>query len=305
MWHERARMSSPCGLGELEQVVGGADERPFSSDLFEATQKELSEAPGMLDLSEDALDDLFSEPIAAAPARASVLGCHGGDARPFAPSPPPALVPFSVARAATSKESVDPAARETSEIIFISEASVSRDLAQIRAQHIARSREQQPECAAISHAILQALRDDNLISAVDSNDSIITLYDAAAARPLYAAVQIREVALRAIHQAAVRAALRLAALHHARVYTLLSSSCSSVAYLLPPAPLYPHICALAVPPCYRPNPTSRLLSSPYHAHYLPPHPYPPRKQAKPRPPQKASFHLPSYTHKTSPCALYH
>ena len=48
LWHERGRMSSPCGLGELEQVVGGADERPFGSDLFEATQKELSEAPGIL-----------------------------------------------------------------------------------------------------------------------------------------------------------------------------------------------------------------------------------------------------------------
>ena len=34
LWHERGRMSSPCGLGELEQVVGGADERPFGSDLF-------------------------------------------------------------------------------------------------------------------------------------------------------------------------------------------------------------------------------------------------------------------------------
>ena len=99
------------------------------SDLFEATQKELSEAPGMLDLSEDGLDDLFSEPIAAAPAGAFELGCHGGDARPFAPSPPPAGVPFSVAGAARSKESVDPAAGETSEIGFIAEASVGRDLA--------------------------------------------------------------------------------------------------------------------------------------------------------------------------------
>ena len=175
-------MSSPCGLGELEQVVGGADERPFGSDLFEATQKELSEAPGMLDLSEDGLDDLFSEPIAAAPAGASELGCHGGDARPFAPSPPPAGVPFSVAGAARSKESVDPAAGETSEIGFIAEASVGRDLARIGAQHIARSGEQRPECAAIGRAGLQALGDDNLIGAVDGNDGIIALDDAAAAR---------------------------------------------------------------------------------------------------------------------------
>ena len=54
-------MESPCCLGELEEVVGGADHCPLSSDLFEAAQQELAEASGVFDLTKDGLDDLFAQ----------------------------------------------------------------------------------------------------------------------------------------------------------------------------------------------------------------------------------------------------
>src|SRR5215204_1876817 len=54
-------MISPCRLGELEQVVGGADHRPFASHLIKASKEELSEASGMFDLAKDRLDDLLAQ----------------------------------------------------------------------------------------------------------------------------------------------------------------------------------------------------------------------------------------------------
>jgi hypothetical protein len=39
-----AIMASLCCIGELEQVVDGADHRPLGSDLVEATEEELVEA---------------------------------------------------------------------------------------------------------------------------------------------------------------------------------------------------------------------------------------------------------------------
>ena len=74
-------MASPGCVGELEEVVGGADHGPLASRLFEAAQAEPSEAPGLLDLPEHGLDDLPSEAVSAVPAGALEPGRHGGDAR--------------------------------------------------------------------------------------------------------------------------------------------------------------------------------------------------------------------------------
>ncbi len=74
-------MASPGCVGELEEVVGGADHGPLASRLFEAVQAEPSEAPGPLDLPKHGLDDLLSEAVSAVPAGALEPGRHGGDAR--------------------------------------------------------------------------------------------------------------------------------------------------------------------------------------------------------------------------------
>jgi hypothetical protein len=43
--------------------VGRADDGPFAFDLVDATQKELAEVFGLLDLTEDGFDDVFAEPV--------------------------------------------------------------------------------------------------------------------------------------------------------------------------------------------------------------------------------------------------
>src|SRR5260370_14569504 len=93
-------MTSPGCVGELEQIVDGADHRPLGSDLVEAAQEELAEASGMLDLAEHRFDDLLSQAVAAAPARALEFCRHGGLARAFAPLSPPGGTPLALARPA-------------------------------------------------------------------------------------------------------------------------------------------------------------------------------------------------------------
>lgn len=56
------------GLGQLAGVVGCADHRLFAPDLIDASEQELSEASGLLDLLAHGLDHLFLEAIAAAAA---------------------------------------------------------------------------------------------------------------------------------------------------------------------------------------------------------------------------------------------
>ena len=51
---------SATRLGELEEVVGGADHGPLGPDLIKAPQQELPEASGLLDLAEHRLDHLLS-----------------------------------------------------------------------------------------------------------------------------------------------------------------------------------------------------------------------------------------------------
>jgi hypothetical protein len=59
-------MASGC-LGELEDVVGGADQRPFGFHFVAASEQELPEVSCLFDLPEDRLNDLLSEPVAPSP----------------------------------------------------------------------------------------------------------------------------------------------------------------------------------------------------------------------------------------------
>src|SRR5260370_36751569 len=74
-------MTSPGCVGELEQIVDGADHRPLGSDLVEAAQEELAEASGVFDLAEHRFDDLLSQAVAATPAGALEVCRHGGLSR--------------------------------------------------------------------------------------------------------------------------------------------------------------------------------------------------------------------------------
>src|SRR5579863_8001564 len=61
-------VTSACRVSQLQEVVDGADHRPFASDLVEAPQQELPKASGMFDLPEHRLNNLFAQPVAAAAA---------------------------------------------------------------------------------------------------------------------------------------------------------------------------------------------------------------------------------------------
>src|SRR3989304_8646158 len=56
------RLLGGCpGLPELEEVVGGADQRPLRLHRLQATTEELAKAPRRLDLAEDRLHRLLSK----------------------------------------------------------------------------------------------------------------------------------------------------------------------------------------------------------------------------------------------------
>src|ERR1700694_1180578 len=63
--------------GELGEIVGGADQRPFGFDFFDAPQQELPEPSCLLDLPKYRLHDLLSEPVSASPSCPLELVPHG------------------------------------------------------------------------------------------------------------------------------------------------------------------------------------------------------------------------------------
>ena len=51
---------SPLSCREFDEIVGGAQERPFLSGLVDAAEQELTEAAGCFDLSEYGFDDVLA-----------------------------------------------------------------------------------------------------------------------------------------------------------------------------------------------------------------------------------------------------
>src|SRR5271165_4538986 len=121
------RMISPCCVGELEQIVDGADHRPLGSDLVEAAQEELAEASGMFDLAEHRFDDLLSQAVAAAPAGALEFCRHGGLARSFGPASRAGGMGLAMACPAGSEVSGDAAAGEMGEVLLVAIAGIGGD----------------------------------------------------------------------------------------------------------------------------------------------------------------------------------
>src|ERR1700738_5066158 len=67
-------------LGELEEVVGGANGCPFGADVVEAAQQELAEAARLFDLPENRLRELVAQPIGAGVPAGLELCAHRFDA---------------------------------------------------------------------------------------------------------------------------------------------------------------------------------------------------------------------------------
>ena len=128
-------------LVELEQVVDGAEHRPFVFHLVKASEQELPEASGVFDLAENGLDDLFAQAIPTSPFSASEFDRHGGDARSFL-APVSAGLGLRVASAAGGDIGSDAATSEMDKIGFAAIARVSGDLFGIGLERAARGSEQ-------------------------------------------------------------------------------------------------------------------------------------------------------------------
>ncbi len=61
---------------ELEDIMGGIDERPFSAYLPHPPQQELPRATALLDLAEHRLDNRFPLSVAPSTARGAERAAH-------------------------------------------------------------------------------------------------------------------------------------------------------------------------------------------------------------------------------------
>ena len=65
--HKQRVVLTIAHSGRSDEVVGGADRSPFGTHALNAQRQELSEASGLLDLSEHRFHHLFSPSIPASP----------------------------------------------------------------------------------------------------------------------------------------------------------------------------------------------------------------------------------------------
>src|ERR1700730_3870613 len=80
----RQRFGQTPPLGQLEEVVDGADDGPLGAYFFEAAQQELTETAGLFDLSEHRLGQLLAQPVGARVPASLDLREHFLEALPFA-----------------------------------------------------------------------------------------------------------------------------------------------------------------------------------------------------------------------------
>src|SRR6202051_1583193 len=80
----RQRFGQIPPLGQLEEVVDGADDSPLGAHFFEAAQQELAETTGLFDLSEHRLGQLLAQPGGAPVPARPYLCAPFLDARRFA-----------------------------------------------------------------------------------------------------------------------------------------------------------------------------------------------------------------------------
>src|SRR5919109_4515798 len=77
----RAASRSYAETIQLENVVGGAHQRPFSLHLLEPAQQELPEAARVLDLSDDRFDEAFARRVGGSAGLREQLPRHAVDDR--------------------------------------------------------------------------------------------------------------------------------------------------------------------------------------------------------------------------------
>ncbi len=171
------RFSSACG-GEFCEVVGDADHGPFGFDLVDAAQEELAEASCLLDLTEDGLDDLFSQSISASIACALELCAHSGDER--------AGFELSFCRGrlgavllpSGGDVALDPASNERAKIGLRAIACIGRRFIRVLPEIGFDGIEQWRKLRLIAWRVGQRVRHDDLMGAIDGGLCVVALDEA-------------------------------------------------------------------------------------------------------------------------------
>lgn len=171
------RLVSARSFGQLQEVVGDADHRPFASDLIEPMQQELPEASGLLDLPEHRLDDLLSQAVAASAAgllQARSHGAHQGCLRQLAP---PCRIRLAMACTSWSQIGRDPALLQRGKVRLVGKASIARDLTRFAAEMDADVIDQRHETTGVRGVCHEAVRHDDLMGCIDGDLAVVALYE--------------------------------------------------------------------------------------------------------------------------------
>lgn len=157
---------SAAGLCQLQQVVGGADQRPFASDLIEPSHQELSEASGLLDLPEHRLDHLLPEAIAAAAVSPLQAGGHRAHQGHLGHLPAAGRVCLAMTRPARSKVARDAPLLQRDEVRLVGKAGVARDLPRLAPEMSPDPVHRRHERAVIGRVGHEPVRDDHLMGGI-------------------------------------------------------------------------------------------------------------------------------------------
>ena len=125
----RRCVCSAADLGQLEEVVDGADNRPFAPDLIEPAQQELLKATSLLDLPKHRLDNLFPEAVAAPAASPLQPGGHRTHQRRLRQFPMSRRIRIAVARPPRSQLGGASPLLQGSQVRLVGKACITRGLA--------------------------------------------------------------------------------------------------------------------------------------------------------------------------------
>src|SRR6185437_15503982 len=174
--------------------MGGADQRPLASHLVEASEEELSEASGLLDLAEDGLDGVFSQAIARAEAGAFELLGYGGHQGFGLELPVAAGMALAVLAAPGRQVGGDPALDHALEVGLRGKAAIAGDLPRLAPEIGLGLVDQRQQGRVVGGIGDQTLGEDDLVGVIDRDLAVVAGNEAVAGGQ-DAAVGVGEVAL--------------------------------------------------------------------------------------------------------------
>src|SRR6185437_1897738 len=130
----RGASAAALCFGQLQQVVDGADQAPFTFHVGEAPQQELAEAARLLDLPKHRLGQLLTQAVAAAPSRSRKARAHGTHPSSELPVCSRGRAGLAVALTAGSQVGAHVASGQQRQIAFRAVAGVGGELARLAAQ---------------------------------------------------------------------------------------------------------------------------------------------------------------------------